>query len=772
MQKRTLATCSLAVAMVVLVGEPAIRPASVFAATETILQRGSTGAAVTQLQQDLNQLGFSCGTPDGVFGPQTLAAVKSFQKAYHLTVDGQVGPSTEAALTKALGSGSSSSTTSNPSTSRSGAGESWSTRELEVNGTVPAGYAKVPGFTYENTYWISIYDVQQFLKQLGVSAQWKVDTLYLTNVSGFDASKLPTNVQGDGYINVNGKNVMRIPRIAAVPPNGTVTTSFTEVYLMEKVLDALGFSNTYDGSKGYWNVDPASGSTPNGGSGSTPNGGSSTGPVYPGTILQYGSTGVAVEEIQTQLNKLGYNCGTPDGDFGTNTENAVKAFQADQNLTVDGQVGPQTWQALFGESSQTSSPGSFTNVDLRFPAPNDITASSLNQFLRYNAFGTLVGSPMYGLGESFILAQNTYGVDATYLVAHAIEESANGTSSIALADNNLFGYGAYDSDPGDDAGLFPSEDYAIRFQAWEVRNNYLNPGSSHYGGAPTLTGMNKQYATDQAWSSNISSLMGEVAASVGDTSAAYVAYQSSNNAPQPSSTAEPVYYLNGAQGKASSDPYYKGVPYYSTMSPGNMFFGSLQSGSEGGAVEQIQRFLNTRMNAGLTVDGDFGPQTKSAVEAFQKSIGVTANGVWSASMWETYIEPSDSTPTLPVGKTVTVDEIEQGMANGYVMPWYHVKGYGWVDSQYLPLTNAYRLEVSNRTSINTSIPVYNSAGAQIATLHDGDIVVVNSTQPVNGKVQILFAAQTPASTYYGSAAQGTLLTGYVSTSNATIVKQA
>ena len=35
-----------------------------------------------------------------------------------------------------------------------------------------------------------------------------------------------------------------------------------------------------------------------------------------------------------------------DGDFGDETENAVRSFQESQNLTVDGIVGPNTWEAL------------------------------------------------------------------------------------------------------------------------------------------------------------------------------------------------------------------------------------------------------------------------------------------------------------------------------------------------------------------------------------------------------------------------------------------
>ena len=64
---------------------------------EPMLQEGDTGAAVKTLQTRLNAWGATL-TVDGDFGPLTLAAVKAFQTAHHLSVDGIVGPLTWAAL--------------------------------------------------------------------------------------------------------------------------------------------------------------------------------------------------------------------------------------------------------------------------------------------------------------------------------------------------------------------------------------------------------------------------------------------------------------------------------------------------------------------------------------------------------------------------------------------------------------------------------------------------------------------------------------------------
>ena len=64
--------------------------------------------------------------------------------------------------------------------------------------------------------------------------------------------------------------------------------------------------------------------------------------------LRKGSKGATVMEMQFILNKRGYDLGScgADGEFGRMTEKAVKAFQKDHGLIVDGVVGPNTWKAL------------------------------------------------------------------------------------------------------------------------------------------------------------------------------------------------------------------------------------------------------------------------------------------------------------------------------------------------------------------------------------------------------------------------------------------
>ena len=62
------------------------------------IKRGSKGDLVKLVQLMLNEKGYSCGTADGIFGTKTESAVRSYQKAKGLSVDGIVGNNTYAKL--------------------------------------------------------------------------------------------------------------------------------------------------------------------------------------------------------------------------------------------------------------------------------------------------------------------------------------------------------------------------------------------------------------------------------------------------------------------------------------------------------------------------------------------------------------------------------------------------------------------------------------------------------------------------------------------------
>jgi peptidoglycan hydrolase-like protein with peptidoglycan-binding domain len=63
-------------------------------------------------------------------------------------------------------------------------------------------------------------------------------------------------------------------------------------------------------------------------------------------LLRSGVSGPDVQQLQRYLRLIGYDAGPADGVFGTQTDRALKAFQAGSQLMIDGIVGPATRRSL------------------------------------------------------------------------------------------------------------------------------------------------------------------------------------------------------------------------------------------------------------------------------------------------------------------------------------------------------------------------------------------------------------------------------------------
>lgn len=115
--------------------------------------------------------------------------------------------------------------------------------------------------------------------------------------------------------------------------------------------------------------------------------------------------------------------------------------------------------------------------------------------------------------EYFYYIEKQYNINGIFVAAVGIHESGWGTSKIAIQKNNLFGYGAYDSNPYNGAYEFTSYSESIDLIARVFVKYYLNPnGTSIYGGekaagtyynGPTLSGINIKYASDKNWANAV-----------------------------------------------------------------------------------------------------------------------------------------------------------------------------------------------------------------------------------------------------------------------------
>ena len=114
-KKRQMTVCAVALLLTVLTGVLAfsgVLTAKDATTTEAaVLKQGSTGSSVRTLETKLKSWGYYTGSVDGIYGSQTVKAVKYFQSKNGLAVDGIVGAKTAAALGMTL-SGSSSGSSS------------------------------------------------------------------------------------------------------------------------------------------------------------------------------------------------------------------------------------------------------------------------------------------------------------------------------------------------------------------------------------------------------------------------------------------------------------------------------------------------------------------------------------------------------------------------------------------------------------------------------------------------------------------------------------
>lgn len=115
--------------------------------------------------------------------------------------------------------------------------------------------------------------------------------------------------------------------------------------------------------------------------------------------------------------------------------------------------------------------------------------------------------------EYFYYAEKQYNINGIFLASVAIHESSWGTSKIACDKNNLFGYGASDSSPYNNAKSFSNYAEGIDLVARVFVKYYLNPaGTSIYNGetangkyynGSTLSAVNKKYASDSNWANRV-----------------------------------------------------------------------------------------------------------------------------------------------------------------------------------------------------------------------------------------------------------------------------
>jgi len=323
---------------------------------------------------------------------------------------------------------------------------------------------------------------------------------------------------------------------------------------------------------------------------------------------------------------------------GNYVENAVVINIEDRNTSIATEKDIHFIEIEYLEKSgksridfsiQLSSEGySYLNLDLR--KPSNITAQEIRNFFDRKGHPN---SQLKNYAQHFIDAANKYGVNATYLVAHAIWETGWGGSDLINYKNNLYGYGAYDLCPFTCGYYFPTVQDSINFVAYQVKKDYLSANGAYFNGYD-LIGMNIKYATDPNWKNGISRLMQDMKPY--DFEYYYFKNPISSNGPTP-----PVYgrnipdgepvptnivysYPQSIKGKVTETVNFRNIPYLSQSS----IIGSITNGSE---VEVL----------GYNTDVTFDPKRNDPYAYRWYRVKYNGQEGWVNGQYLTFNEPKE-----------------------------------------------------------------------------------------------------------------------------------
>ena len=289
--------------------------ASAFAASYKTLRYRDSGSDVLKMQKALVALGYNTGGTDGKFGPTTEKAVRQFQQKNGLTVDGLAGSATLTLLYKQAEGGSSSGSTGGSSSAGNGSSSS-------------ANKGDYFGGNYETLRYGSRGDRVKLLQKA-------------LNDLGFNAGT------ADGKFGAGTQRAVAAFQRA----NGLEADGLAGKKTLQKIESQLKGDT---GDSGSTVAPPSNNDKEN-----------SSGSAIPTRTLRKGAQGDDVKSVQKRLKELGYYTGSVDGNYGTGSMNAVKAFQSKHGLTADGLAGTKTYKILFSDDAKSAGSTVIT------PVPDD-----------------------------------------------------------------------------------------------------------------------------------------------------------------------------------------------------------------------------------------------------------------------------------------------------------------------------------------------------------------------------------------------------------------
>ena len=400
--------------------------------------------------------------------------------------------------------------------------------------------------------------------------------------------------------------------------------------------------------------------------------------------LRMGDSGSAVKELQTKLKKLGYYDGTVDSTFGSGTYAAVRAFQKKYNLTADGVAGSETLKKL--DSAYKNANSDKDDDSLRKGATGSAVKdlqTKLKKLGFYNAYvdgsygDTTVAAvkafqKKYNLTADGVAGSETLKkLDSAYKNADSDKDDDSlrkGATGSAVKDlqtklKKLGFYNAYvDGSYGDTT--------VAAVKAFQKKYNLTADGVA---GSETLKKLDSAYKNADSDKDDGSLRKGATGSAVKDLQTKLKKlgfYNASIDGDYGDTTVAAVKafqkkYNLTADGVAGSETLKKlDTAYKNADSNTSTDDDSLRKGATGTAVKTLQTNLKKLGFYTAYVDGSFGSTTESAVKAFQKKYGLTADGVAGSA---TLKKIESAVASASSGK-ITTERLDWFNGGKYVIP--------------------------------------------------------------------------------------------------------
>lgn len=414
-------------------------PSTGAAAVYMTVRQGDTGLTVRALQEALRELGYYTGVIDSSFGSGTLKAVTAFQKKNKLSETGVA----DEALQKLLFEGR----------PRNTKGTRVTIKTLSPVVGTPAKQGKT-GELVER--------IHKRLQELGYYTGALSDTYTKETVTAVKAFQKNHTIKATGIADAITQTVLfgasalaayqsatAAPTASIAPPEGTLRSGDKGdgVKAMQQRLQQLGYyTGKLDGSFGKATAKALTAFQERAGlkadgvcgaqtiaqlfAAAAPYVSSTLPPLEnvmpPVTqenvvIIQAGSRGAAVLYLQKRLSALGYYTSRQDGIYLSDDISAVRAFQKQHGLKVDGKAGYETQSLLYSSSAQSA-------------AVNLTASTSITTSLRYGDTGaevTTLQNRLLELGYLTSAADGRFGVGTKAALVTFQKQSGLVTDGVA-----------------------------------------------------------------------------------------------------------------------------------------------------------------------------------------------------------------------------------------------------------------------------------------------------------------------------------------------------